>query len=159
MSEDFNACTVISSVRVYSFSVHAHRNISTVAIATARVRMLTFCVLCADVRYTVFGIPPEREGSIIMWCLETMDTMELAHTDQLIVPETSGPATFYQRMPVELFTTVLKKYGRLSTQCPGFDPRSDHVGFTVDKVALGYVFSGYFSFPCQFSFHQLLHIC
>jgi hypothetical protein len=27
------------------------------------------------------------------------------------------------------------------------------VGFVVDKVALGQVFSEYFSFPCQSSFH------
>jgi hypothetical protein len=41
---------------------------------------------------------------------------------------------------------------------PGFDPRSDHVGLVVvDKVALGQVFSEYFGFPCQSSFHQLLH--
>jgi hypothetical protein len=31
------------------------------------------------------------------------------------------------------------------------------VGFVVDKVALGQVFSEYFGFPCQFSFHRLLH--
>jgi hypothetical protein len=31
------------------------------------------------------------------------------------------------------------------------------VGFVVDKVALEQVFSEYFGFPCQFSFHQLLH--
>jgi hypothetical protein len=31
------------------------------------------------------------------------------------------------------------------------------VGFVVDKVALGQVFSEFFGFPCQFSFHQLLH--
>jgi hypothetical protein len=35
---------------------------------------------------------------------------------------------------------------------------SDHVGFVVDKMALGQVFCEYFGFPCQFSFHQLLHI-
>jgi hypothetical protein len=29
--------------------------------------------------------------------------------------------------------------------------------FVVDKVALGQVFSENFGFPCQFSFHQLLH--
>jgi hypothetical protein len=40
---------------------------------------------------------------------------------------------------------------------PGFDPRSGHVGFVVDKVALGQVFSEYFGFPYQFSFHRLLH--
>jgi hypothetical protein len=29
----------------------------------------------------------------------------------------------------------------------GFEPRSGHVGFVVDKVALGQVFSEYFGFP------------
>jgi hypothetical protein len=41
---------------------------------------------------------------------------------------------------------------------PGFDPGSGHVGFVVDKVAPGQVFSEYFDFSCQFSFHRLLHI-
>jgi hypothetical protein len=40
---------------------------------------------------------------------------------------------------------------------PGFDPGSGQVGFVVDKVALGQVFSEYFGFPSQSSFHQLLH--
>jgi hypothetical protein len=40
---------------------------------------------------------------------------------------------------------------------PGFDPGSDEVGFVVDRVALWKVFSEYFGFPCQSSFHQLLH--
>jgi hypothetical protein len=31
------------------------------------------------------------------------------------------------------------------------------MGFVVDKVALGQVFSKYFDFPCQSSSHQLLH--
>jgi hypothetical protein len=31
------------------------------------------------------------------------------------------------------------------------------VGFVVDKVALGSVFSEYLGFPCQYSFHQILH--
>jgi hypothetical protein len=31
------------------------------------------------------------------------------------------------------------------------------VGFVVEKVALGQVFSEYFGFPCQSSFHQFLH--
>jgi hypothetical protein len=39
----------------------------------------------------------------------------------------------------------------------GFDPGSGQVGFVVDKVALGRVFSDYFCFPCQFSFHQIRH--
>jgi hypothetical protein len=31
------------------------------------------------------------------------------------------------------------------------------VGFVVDKAALQQVFSEYFGFPCQLSFHRLLH--
>jgi hypothetical protein len=40
---------------------------------------------------------------------------------------------------------------------PGFKTGSSHVGFVVDKVALGQVLSEYFGFPCQSSFHQVLH--
>jgi hypothetical protein len=40
---------------------------------------------------------------------------------------------------------------------PGFEPRSGHVGFVVDKVALGQVLSENVRFPCQFSLHRLLH--
>jgi hypothetical protein len=32
-----------------------------------------------------------------------------------------------------------------------------YVGSVVDKAALGQVFSEYFNFPCQTSFHQFLH--
>jgi hypothetical protein len=32
------------------------------------------------------------------------------------------------------------------------------VGFVVDEVQLGQVFTEYFGFLCQFSFHRLLHI-
>jgi hypothetical protein len=35
---------------------------------------------------------------------------------------------------------------------------SDYMGFVVDKVALGQVFSEYFGFPCR-SFQRLLHTC
>jgi hypothetical protein len=37
----------------------------------------------------------------------------------------------------------------VSRRRPGFDPGSGQVGFVVDKVALGQVFSEYFGFPCQ----------
>jgi hypothetical protein len=40
---------------------------------------------------------------------------------------------------------------------PGFEPRRGHVGFVVEKVAQGQVFYDYLGFPCQFSFHRLLH--
>jgi hypothetical protein len=44
-----------------------------------------------------------------------------------------------------------------SRRLPTAAARSGHVGFVVDKVALWQVFSDYFGFPCQFSFHRLLH--
>jgi hypothetical protein len=45
---------------------------------------------------------------------------------------------------------------RLPTMAAEVEPRSGHVGFVVDRVALGQVFCEYFGFPCQFSFHGLL---
>jgi hypothetical protein len=32
------------------------------------------------------------------------------------------------------------------------------MGFMVEEVVLGQVFSEYFSFPCQSSFHQMLYL-
>jgi hypothetical protein len=46
---------------------------------------------------------------------------------------------------------------RLPTAADQFDPRSNHVGFVVDKVAFGQVSTEYFGFPYQFSYHQMLH--
>jgi len=37
---------------------------------------------------------------------------------------------------------------------PTFSPRPVHVGFVVDKVAMGQIFYEYFSFPLSVSFHQ-----
>jgi hypothetical protein len=45
----------------------------------------------------------------------------------------------------------------VSRRLPRFEPRSGHVGFVMDKVVLRQAFSEYFGFPCQFSFHRLLH--
>jgi hypothetical protein len=41
---------------------------------------------------------------------------------------------------------------------PGFEHRSGHVGFVLDRAALRQISSEYFGFPCQFSFQRLLHI-
>jgi hypothetical protein len=40
---------------------------------------------------------------------------------------------------------------------PGFAPGSGQVGFVVDRVSLGQVFSDYFGISCQCSFHHVLH--
>jgi hypothetical protein len=35
--------------------------------------------------------------------------------------------------------------------------RSGHVGFVMEKMAVGLIFFEYLGFPCQSSFHQILH--
>jgi hypothetical protein len=42
---------------------------------------------------------------------------------------------------------------------PGFDPGSVHVGFVVDKVALGQVFLRVVGFPLSISFHRCSITC
>jgi hypothetical protein len=42
------------------------------------------------------------------------------------------------------------------SRLPGFDHRSGYMRF-FNKMTLGHVFSEYFSFPWQFSFHKLPH--
>jgi glycerol-3-phosphate acyltransferase PlsY len=44
----------------------------------------------------------------------------------------------------------------LSTAAARVRARVWLVGFVVDKVVLGHVFSEYFGFRCQISFHQIL---
>jgi hypothetical protein len=54
----------------------------------------------------------------------------------------------YVRLEIE----KLVVQGQLSPKAvhrPGFEPRSVHVGFLVDKAALGQVSYEYFGFPCN----------
>jgi hypothetical protein len=46
---------------------------------------------------------------------------------------------------------------RLPTAAARVRSQSGHVGFVMDKVALGHVASSYCGLPCQFSFPQFLH--
>jgi hypothetical protein len=47
----------------------------------------------------------------------------------------------------------------LSPRRPGFNPGSVHVGFVVDKVALGQGFPQVLQFPLSISFHQCSTTC
>jgi hypothetical protein len=53
--------------------------------------------------------------------------------------------------------TAQEVSSRLTTAAAQVRAQVRHVGFMVDKVTLGQVFSEYFCFPRQFSFHWLLH--
>jgi hypothetical protein len=57
-----------------------------------------------------------------------------------------------------LRASVARYRGSFSRWRPGFDTRISHVRFVMDRVVLGQGFSEYLGFPCQFSFHWLLHI-
>jgi hypothetical protein len=47
---------------------------------------------------------------------------------------------------------------RIPTAAVRVPSQVSYVEFVVDKVTLWQVFSEYFGFPCQFSFHQLHRI-
>jgi hypothetical protein len=56
-------------------------------------------------------------------------------------------------MVVRPYHKVRRLVAGFPPRLPGFNLRSGHVGFVVDKVALEQASSEYFGFPCQFSFH------
>jgi hypothetical protein len=54
------------------------------------------------------------------------------------------------RLWIELAAPYFKRLvAGFPQRLPGFGPVYGQVEFVVDKVALGQVFSEYFSFPCQ----------
>jgi hypothetical protein len=61
-----------------------------------------------------------------------------------------------------IFNKSMMGFGRAVVQAgfpprlPGFEPGSGHVGFVVDKTALGKIFLEYFGFFYQ-AFHRLFH--
>jgi hypothetical protein len=78
----------------------------------------------------------------------------------MITPDTEPQAPIEQQRPSareqrRLEISDVLKY-ELGTTVRGPGSISGHVGFVVDKATLGQV-SSYFGFPCQFSFHQMLH--
>jgi hypothetical protein len=81
---------------------------------------------------------------------------------------TANPAQWRQLLPVdpEIWSAVSPAIGLChsssvsspASQRDCLDSIIVRVGFVVDKVALGHVFSEYFGFPYQLLFHKLLHI-
>jgi hypothetical protein len=91
-----------------------------------------------------------------------------------LLPEFRGtwrqapPSTHFQlNWPnYQTFVTVTWNLGRLIAQAVSrrlptavarVPARVGDMGFVMDKVVLGQVFSEHFGFSCQFSFHRLLH--
>jgi hypothetical protein len=65
---------------------------------------------------------------------------------------------FYTLLILVLGRAVAQAVSRwLPTAAVRVRVQAEHVGFVVDKAAVGQVFSDYFDFPCQSSFHQFLH--
>jgi hypothetical protein len=72
-------------------------------------------------------------------------------------PNRDGMTIIDKMLALNLAVPWLWRLVNFPPRRPRFVPKSGHVGSVVDKVALGQVFSEYFSFPCQFSVHRLLH--
>jgi hypothetical protein len=87
------------------------------------------------------------------WVRELQFSREL-----LLLAEARGQFGTQRKRNVKAVPYLRPLVANFPPRRPGFEPRSGHVGFVVDKVALGQVFSEYFGFPFQFSFHRLLHI-
>jgi hypothetical protein len=69
----------------------------------------------------------------------------------------SDPGTGFLRVLSPANSHSTNRFAGFPPLRPRFEPRASHVGFVVDKVALGQLFSECFGFPCQFSFHRPLH--
>jgi hypothetical protein len=82
---------------------------------------------------------------------------QLTHTVQLKVEKQCSKSLTGKQLIFSLLFLAAPKLKRLVAGFPPRRPGSGHVGFVVDKVVLGQVFSEYFDFPCQSSSHQLLH--
>jgi hypothetical protein len=83
-----------------------------------------------------------------------------AHSSKVIMSLTQYNSTAADTQSKSLYLDPLKAAPYLKRLVAGFPPRrpglkpgSSHVGSVVGKVALGQVFSEYFGFPCQSSFH------
>jgi hypothetical protein len=80
------------------------------------------------------------KSTLLSGLLDTVHSLTLCHTTVL------GRA-IAQAVSRQIRTAVARVQAQVG-----------HVRFVMDKVALGQDFSQYFYFPCQFSFHRLLHI-
>jgi hypothetical protein len=91
------------------------------------------------------------ETRIYSYHSETVITVEISFT-------TSEKARQMRQLYCLLGHAVAQAVSHwLSTAAARVRPRSGHVGFVVDKLALGQVFSLYFFFLHQSSFHQIVH--
>jgi hypothetical protein len=81
----------------------------------------------------------------------------LTHLAELCNTEISRSKARVGCVPLQAVPWFRRLVAGLPPRRPRFDPSSGHVGFVVDIVALGQVFSEYFGLPSQFSFQQMLH--
>jgi hypothetical protein len=84
--------------------------------------------------------------------------------ERLVLPGLSVSSIAVHHNEPRLMYYYIKALARLrrlvtsfSPPRPGFSVRSVHVGFVIEKVALGQVFFEDSGFPCKFPFHQKFH--
>jgi hypothetical protein len=93
--------------------------------------------------------PKSEPAGFMLFCCSIYDLLRSGFLASLHFGPEDGGDMFLQNVGW-LSADYMVQYRR------SFKPRSGHVGFVEDKVALGQVSSEYFGFPWQFSFHRLL---
>jgi hypothetical protein len=75
-----------------------------------------------------------------------------SHCCATIVRWTVSGQRLGKHIPAEtVMQTTTETVAGFQQRRPGFKPGSSHLGFVVNKVALGQFFSEYFGLPCQSS--------
>jgi hypothetical protein len=73
---------------------------------------------------------------------------------RLLITQFSPLSCYFHSLKDRAITQAVGRW--LPTAAARIRVRVLQVEFVVDKVALGQVFSEYFGFPCESSFHQIL---
>jgi hypothetical protein len=110
-----------------------------------------------------FTVPPSQASAktiisvsttLTIWCPDKLREESLAFTTKSTWSHVANISTYIHMVGLAIAQTVSRRLPTAAVR--GSSPGLVMWDFVVDKVALGQVFSEYFGFPCQSSFHQLL---
>jgi hypothetical protein len=115
---------------------------------------LTLGILCfvGDLHILYLTSGPRTDGTLIKWNAERENYYSIGQNVRFY---TGDKMNSHFQGPPWAVPWLRRLVAGLPPRRPGFDLGSVHVGFVVDKVALGQVFPPeYFGFPLPVSFHR-----
>jgi hypothetical protein len=116
-------------------------------------RWKDYFIECYEFKICNFDLSLSRISAGKQEIGEEQKTCQLIH--DIAIPD--HPKCYILKVRIRAAPQPKRLVAGFPPRRPGFAPGSAQVWFVVDKVALGQVFSEYFGFPCQSSFHQILH--